>query len=84
MIREALLFPLSHSPWLACAREHGEGYQVELIRHEKNGRLVIRARNECQNAATAVDLLDFQEWLKCGPLAAQAADSFRLPIRAEL
>lgn len=46
-------------------REHGHGEAVELWR-TLNGRLVIRAYNECGNASTYVDLWDLLEWLQTG------------------
>ena len=48
-------------------REYMEGFPVELWRHEKTGRLVIRAQNEDHNNATDVDLWDLLGWLSIGP-----------------
>jgi hypothetical protein len=39
-------------------REYVNGDAVELWRNDKNGRLVIRASNECGNGCTMVDLWD--------------------------
>jgi hypothetical protein len=43
---------------LEGVREYVEGATVELWRHPKNGRLVVRAWNECGNNYTDVDLFD--------------------------
>jgi hypothetical protein len=48
-------------------REYSEGDVVELWRDDDTGRLVIRARNECGNNSTTVDLFDLLEWMSAGP-----------------
>lgn len=49
-------------------REHSEGsYPVELYREPDNGRLVVRAWNECGNNYTDVDLFDLIEWPSANP-----------------
>jgi hypothetical protein len=48
-------------------REHSEGLAVELLPYGAEGRLVIRAWNECGNNYTNVDLGDLIEWLRAGP-----------------
>jgi hypothetical protein len=50
---------------LPSVREYGEGAAVELWRNV-NGRLVIRAYNDCRNNITDVDLLDILDWLRAG------------------
>jgi hypothetical protein len=46
-------------------REYAEGYPVELWRN-REGRVIIRAFNECGNNVTEVDLYDLLEWLSRG------------------
>jgi hypothetical protein len=60
---------------LITVREHSEGDTVELWVN-RNGRLVIRAFNECHNNHTDVDLADLLEWLQTGGymLAKEAQD----------
>lgn len=48
-------------------REYMEGDLVELWRDDDTGRLVIRARNECGNNSTTVDLFDILDWMSVGP-----------------
>jgi hypothetical protein len=50
---------------LAGVKEHAEGYPVEL-RLASNGRIVIRAYNECGNNHTDVDLHDLVAWFREG------------------
>jgi hypothetical protein len=49
-------------------REFSDGYPVELWRHERTGRLVIRAYSECGNAIVDVDLWDLIDWCHSGPM----------------
>lgn len=51
---------------MAGVREYAEGDPVELWRDDASGRLVIRARNECGNNSTYVDLLDLLDWVAAG------------------
>lgn len=62
-------------------REHGEGYDVELVREPiTQGRLSIRARNEGGNNDTLVDLWDLIDWLRLGPETGRREGGFQLPI----
>lgn len=51
---------------LPGVREYTEGAPVELWFNE-DGRVVIRAWNECHNNYTEVDLFDIVEWMKTAP-----------------
>jgi len=44
-------------------REYGEGSNVELWRLA-NGRVAIRAYNECGSNYTEIDLIDLVQWLE--------------------
>jgi hypothetical protein len=46
-------------------REYGEGEPVELWVN-RYGRVVVRARNECGNNFTEVDLADLLDWSRSG------------------
>jgi hypothetical protein len=48
---------------LPGVREYGDHEPVEIWL-EENGRVVVRAYNECGNASTSVDLLDLLSWAK--------------------
>jgi len=47
-------------------REYGEGEPVEIWLRG-NGRVVIRAWNECGNNHTDVDLFDLLDWCRSNP-----------------
>ncbi len=64
---------------MASVREYTEGlYPVELWR--RDGRLVIRAYNECGNNCTEVDLWDLQDWLVSGPHAGEIEDAIPMVL----
>jgi hypothetical protein len=44
-------------------REHGEAAEVELWRLA-NGRIAIRAYNECGSSSTEIDFIDILQWLE--------------------
>lgn len=46
---------------LDAVREYSEKDAVELWLHE-NGRVVIKAYNECHNNCTEIDLVDLLQW----------------------
>ena len=48
---------------LSGVREYSEGYPVEVWLRE-DGRVVVRAFNECGNNRTDIDLLDLLAWSK--------------------
>ena len=50
---------------LEGVREYGEGEPVELWVN-RYGRMVVRARNECGNNFTDVDLADLLDWSRSG------------------
>lgn len=50
---------------LTGVKEYAEGLDVELVRSPlTDGRLAIRALNECGNNETIVDLWDLVDWLR--------------------
>jgi hypothetical protein len=62
------------------AREHTEGYPVELVREPKTGRLSILAKNEGGSNVTLVDLWDVVDWLRLGPKEGQVEDGFAIEL----
>lgn len=52
---------------LASVREHTEGDVVELW-WGSQGRIVVRAWNECHNNYTDVDLFDLLAWIECNQI----------------
>ena len=74
MCSDRPLLPVTKIATLPGVREHNEGEPVELWFNE-NGRVVIRAWNECHNNYTDVDLFDLLEWAKTEPEIADARGS---------
>jgi len=63
------------------AREHTEGYPVELVREPKTGRLSILAKNEGGSNVTVVDLWDVVDWLRLGPQDGRTENGFVMELR---
>lgn len=57
--------PITKVATLPSVREYTEGEPVELW-VGTNGRVVLRAWNECRNNYTDVDLFDLLDWCRTG------------------